>query len=246
MPMRLLVFSAHCADFCSRSGGTIAKTVRQGGDVRVVALANGERSESGGLYKAEATPSLPEIAAIRKEEASGAATVLGAEIRFLNWDDLGFEFTAERAGVLAQEIREYQPNTIMTHHGPDPLSMDHDTSWKLVLRAYQIARTPGFESGHPVAHRASLFLFEATVPNSEIEGFVPNLYVDITDVWDIKIEALQKLTGGQPFLPDWYTQVALRRAHQASSFSGNSDIKYAEAFERITPWVGDRLPISLT
>jgi 4-oxalomesaconate hydratase len=43
--LRILVFSAHAADFCSRSGGTIARHVGLGAVVRVVALSFGERSE---------------------------------------------------------------------------------------------------------------------------------------------------------------------------------------------------------
>lgn len=54
--MKILVFSAHPADFCSRSGGTIAKHVRRGDEVRVVILTYGERSESDDLYSETFTP----------------------------------------------------------------------------------------------------------------------------------------------------------------------------------------------
>ena len=40
---RVLVFSAHAADFCSRAGGTLAKYARRGSAVRVVDLTFGER-----------------------------------------------------------------------------------------------------------------------------------------------------------------------------------------------------------
>jgi LmbE family N-acetylglucosaminyl deacetylase len=105
---RMLVFSAHVADFCSRSGGTIAKHVQAGTAVRVVALTMGERSESGGLYVDSARPSLDQVRQIRQEEALQAAEVLGIEIRFLDWGDLGFDASPERAKCLAQEIRSYQ------------------------------------------------------------------------------------------------------------------------------------------
>jgi len=45
--MKILVFSAHAADFCTRAGGTIAKHVQNGDTVYVIALSDGERSESG-------------------------------------------------------------------------------------------------------------------------------------------------------------------------------------------------------
>ena len=82
--MRILVFSAHCADFCSRAGGTIAKHARDGDEVRVVALTFGERSESGGLYADGARPTLADVKAVRREEAERASAVLGAGIEVLS------------------------------------------------------------------------------------------------------------------------------------------------------------------
>ena len=48
---KLLVFSAHAADFVWRSGGTIAKYIAGGADVCVVLLSMGVRGESNFLWK---------------------------------------------------------------------------------------------------------------------------------------------------------------------------------------------------
>ena len=48
---RLLVVSAHSADFVWRAAGAIATVVEAGGTARVVALSYGERGESGELWK---------------------------------------------------------------------------------------------------------------------------------------------------------------------------------------------------
>ena len=240
---RILVFSAHAADFCSRSGGTIARHVRLRAAVRVVALTLGERSESGGLYANGARPPLEEVKAIRREEGTVAAEILGAEIDFLDWGDISFDYSLERARRLADEIRAFRPDVILTHHGPDPVSVDHDTTWRLVLRAAQVAGVPGLESDLPPAQRPQVFLFEATIPLTEVEGFEPSFYIDITDVWEVKLRALESFHRAQHFLVPWYTEVAERRAFQARRLSGRSDIEYAEAFERVLPWVGDRLPL---
>ena len=45
---RLLVVSAHAADFVWRAGGAIASVTAAGGTAHVVALSYGERGESGG------------------------------------------------------------------------------------------------------------------------------------------------------------------------------------------------------
>ena len=242
--MKILIFSAHSADFCSRSGGTIAKHVRKGDEVRVVELTYGERSESGGLYTEGSTLSLEEIKGIRHEESINAASILGAEIHFLDWGDLTFDYSAEQVKKLAEQIRVFCPDAILTHHGPDPVSVDHDTTWHLVTRAVQIAASSGIESDYPPVLKSPLFLFEATLPLTDLEGFKPDFYIDITDVWEVKLEALKTFHRAQGFLEFWYTDLARQRAFQARSLSGYSEIKYAEAFERTRPWVGTHLPLN--
>jgi len=75
--MRLLVFSAHSADFCSRAGGTIAKYAASGAQVRVVCLTYGERSESGGLYAGGAkSPERPKRCTSRRTFWIGVISAL--------------------------------------------------------------------------------------------------------------------------------------------------------------------------
>jgi len=244
--MNLLVFSAHSADFCSRAGGVIAKHAQRGDKVRVVSLSYGERSESGGLYGNGQDYSLQEIRDIRHAEATQAAEILGAEIRFLDWGDLSFEYSIENVHKLAQEVRDFRPDQVLTHHGPDPVSIDHDTTWHLTMRATQVAGAPGIELRGAPTRRPEVLLYEATVPLTEVEGFNPDVYVDITDVWDTKLAALRAFGKAQGFLEPWYTDVAKRRAFQAQRLCRNSGIVYAEAFGRATPWVGAYLPESLS
>jgi 4-oxalomesaconate hydratase len=240
---RMLVFSAHPADFCTRAGGTLAVHARAGAQVRVVSLTFGERSESGGLYTGDKRPPLEEVRAVRREEATRAAAILGVEVIFLDWGDLTLEPTVARARSLAEEMRAYRPDVILTHHGPDPRSVDHDVTWQLVRRALQLAGTVGLESALAPAPTARLFLFEATLPLTEVEGFQPDVYVDISAVWEQKAEALRAFQRSQSFLLPWYTDAARLRARQAAAITGRTDIAYAEAFERTLPWVGGGLPL---
>ncbi len=239
--MRILVISAHCADFCSRAGGTIARHVRHGDQVKVVALTYGERSESGGLYAGGRRPSLEEVKAIRRDEAEAAAATLGAEIAFWDWADLRFEYTQERALLISEEIRRYAPHVLLTHHGPDPVSVDHDTTARLAQRANQLAGAVGLESTYPPTGGAALYMFEATVPLTELEGFNPDVYVDITEVWDLKIKALDCFKRAQGNLMQMYIDQGRLRGFQARSLGGRG-VQYAEAFERTRPSVGSYLP----
>jgi len=190
----------------------------------------------------DAQPSLDEVRAIRREEATNAATILGAGIDFLGWNDLSFDYSVELVRQLADFIRAFAPDALLSHHGPDPVSMDHDRTWQLVVNAVQAATAPGLESDYAAVPRLPLFFFEATNPLTELEGFNPDFYVDITDTWDVKLQALQAYHA-QPFLVASYTDVAWRRAAQARFITDSSTIEYAEAFERMWPWVGQCLPM---
>jgi 4-oxalomesaconate hydratase len=241
--MHILVVSAHSADFCSRAGGTMAKHVQKGDQVKVLSLSYGERSESGGLYVGGAKPSLEEVKAIRHEEATQAAKILGAEIAFLDWGDFCFEYSSQRAKVIAQEVRAFRPDVVLTHHGPDPVSVDHDSTYWIVKRGVGMAGAPGLESDYPPKGRTKLYLFEATVPLTELEGFNPDFYVDITPVWETKLAALRCFERAQAALLQMYTAQGELRGFQASGLSGRKGIRYAEAFECTRPWVEDCLPI---
>ena len=63
---RVLVFSAHAADFCSRAGGTIARFADNGAQVHVQDLTYGELLESPALWAQEPPPSVEEIKTITK------------------------------------------------------------------------------------------------------------------------------------------------------------------------------------
>ena len=89
---RLLVVSAHAADFVWRAGGAIALYSSRKARVRVLCLSYGERGESQGLWKKEGM-TLEKVKQIRHEEATKAAEVLGAEIRCFDAGDYPLKVT---------------------------------------------------------------------------------------------------------------------------------------------------------
>ncbi|MEX0700036.1 MAG: PIG-L family deacetylase, partial [Acidimicrobiia bacterium] len=87
-----------------------------------------------------------------------------------------------------------------------------------------------------------LFLFEPH--QTEYSGFMPDVLLDITEVWDRKLEAMHCMEG-QQHLWDYYTDVAIRRGAQAGRNSGPNlglvaDTK-AEAYQRVYPQVATEL-----
>jgi 4-oxalomesaconate hydratase len=239
---RVLALSAHAADFCSRAGGTIAKYVEAGHFVRILGLTYGERGESPDFWSQNPDADVEEAKMIRKEESSTAAGILGAEVRFKDWDDYPLIFSKERLVELTEEIREANPDIILTHWPKAPYNQDHLYTTDAVIRACSMAAAAGLKTAHPKKNPwPIIYFFEAGVPYTEFEGFLPDTYIDITSVFEKKLAALKALKS-QKNTADWYTGYAKQRAHQARTFSGNPNIQYAEAFARYRPQVFEFFP----
>ena len=236
----ILVFSAHAADFCSRSGGTIALNVRRGGTAHVVDLTFGERGESEDYWSRPGPKSIEEAKNVRAAEAEEAAGILGATIEFLDYDDYPLVIDRERLEELARLIRARKPDIIVTHWKSDPFNLDHEVTAAGVLRAATMAAVPGFDhEAGPVTY-PYVFAFEPTIPRDDATGFCPDHYVEIDEVFEVKIKALQALRS-QTKLVRFYTQWAEYRGFQARQVAGRP-IQHAEAFQHYTTVVDTRLP----
>jgi 4-oxalomesaconate hydratase len=65
---------------------------------------------------------------------------------------------------------------------------------------------------------------------------MPDVLVDITDVFDRKLQAMRQM-GSQGHLVDYYTDLGTRRGVQAVRNGGARSIVQAEAFQRVFPQV---------
>jgi 4-oxalomesaconate hydratase len=230
---RLLVVGAHSADFVWRAGGAIAMTTRSGGRAQVIALSYGERGESGELWR-EQGQTVENVKRIRHEEAERAAQALGAELRALDFGDYPLEVGGERLEALAEAIREFAPDAVVTHTDTDPFNPDHPAAHHAVVRARALAAGARVASAFDTIAPPDLYLFEPHQP--ELCNFRPTTFVDITAVHEAKAEAMASM-GSQAYLQEYYAQRAEQRANHARRVSGDSDIRYAEAFQRVLPQV---------
>jgi 4-oxalomesaconate hydratase len=114
MDRRLLVIGAHSADFVWRAAGTIALFTSQGGSATVVALSYGERGESGSLWK-EPEQTEENVKRIRHEQASEAASIVGATFRCLDRGDYPLVISDAALQQLVALFRELRPDVVVTH-----------------------------------------------------------------------------------------------------------------------------------
>jgi 4-oxalomesaconate hydratase len=229
----ILVVSAHAADFVWRAGGAIAVTTSNGGVARVVALSYGERGESGELWKEEGQ-TIERVKEIRHGEAERAAQHLGADFVALDLGDYPLEIDKDALIRIADLIREFKPDVVLTHTDRDPFNPDHAQAFFAVDRARSLAAGAGVASAFEIVEPPEMLLFEPHQP--ELCNFTPTTFVDITPVVEKKNAAMAEMKA-QAYLQTYYGQRAEQRGNHARRSSGNNAIKYAEAFQRVTPQV---------
>jgi 4-oxalomesaconate hydratase len=233
---RLVVVSAHAADFVWRAGGAIARCAAEGGAVTVLCLSFGERGESAALWRDEGA-TLESVKAARAEEAAAAAETLGARIEFFDAGDYPLRPTVELEDALVARFRALAPTLLLTHAERDPYNLDHALTHELVLRARMIAQAHGLpDRSTPVLGATQVMAFEPHQP--EQCGFVPDNLLDITAVFDRKQAAMKCMDGAQGHLVSYYEDLARRRGVQAVRNGAPRSVTHAEAFQQVFPHVG--------
>jgi 4-oxalomesaconate hydratase len=231
MSRRIQVIGAHSADFVWRAGGAIAVATAGGGVAEVIALSYGERGESGELWKEEGQ-TIENVKRLRHAEAEAAAAHLGASFRCLDLGDYPLTVDTEALLAIAEAIRSFAPDVLVTHTDTDPFNPDHPVAWAAVDRARGLAAGAGVQSAFATIAPPALFLFEPHQP--ELCNFTPTTFVDITPVIDAKRAAMAEMRA-QRYLQTYYDQRAEQRGNHARRGSGAAGVRYAEAFQRVIP-----------
>jgi 4-oxalomesaconate hydratase len=209
----------------------------------VVCLSYGERGESASQWLQG--KSLAEIKAIRREEASAAASALGAEIEFLDLGDYPLVESEEAVARLVDVYRRVQPTVVLTHPLADPYNGDHPAAARMALQARVLAQAIGvansdgsFPSKDNIIGAPPVFFFEPHQP--EQCDFKPNVLLDVTDAFPRKRAAMECLPA-QKHMWSYYTDLAVRRGVQVKRNAGpNLGLAHAtmgEAYMRYFPQV---------
>ncbi len=178
--LRILVIGAH-PDDCDVKAGGVAALYRAGGHhVRFVSVTNGE----SGHHKISG----PELAAIRKGEATAAGAAIGIEYDVLDHRDGYLEPTLEaRFGMIAL-IRKFQPDLILTHR-PNDYHPDHRYTSQLVCDAAYMVTVPPVVPDVP-ALRDNPVIAYLSDDFQRPYPFSPTVIVDIEPVLDKVVDML--------------------------------------------------------
>lgn len=227
----LCVF-AHQDDAESSYGGTIARLVGMGAEVRYLVCTDGSR---GGW-----DPKMPEaeLAGIRAAEQREAAAALGVkEVDFLGYRNGTLEITPDLRRDIVRRIRKFRPEVVITH---PPRRLFHAPIG--VSHAEHIAVGEAtFEAVYPEARSVrsypELLVDEGLKPHTVREVWLPafkkrdsDLYIDVDAEIDKKIAAIKCFHSQmeRPGRVPWDFRLDLEpRMVKAGQHVGSS---YAEAF----------------
>ena len=230
--MRVLVMTAHPDDADMHAGGTVARWVDEGHDVRYVLFTSGDK----GTDDPSTTPD--RVIALRSAEQRTAAALLGVQhLTFLDYEDGDLAFRGpELAATATRLIRAEQPDLVLTH---DPfmgspryanyqLHPDHRAVGHAVLDAVYF-RAPG-----PLYHSEQITGGLRTHRVGElwlIMGDHADHAVDIGGTVDRKIAAVRAHVSQWGQHPDLEGFIR-RRAEAVGAAHG---LPLAEAFKRLRP-----------
>lgn len=217
---KVLVIVAHPDDEILGQAGTVRKLSNKGICCRAVIVAEGMTSRVNKRNEFD-FEELKELQA----DAKNSADIVGYQsIDFCGLPDNrldGMELL-DVVKIVREYVEKYEPDTIFTHHHGD-LNIDHRIVCEAVLTAcrpvkgYSVKRIYAFETPSSTEWN---YTYD--------ESFKPNVYFDVSETIQKKVEALKCYRSESEDSPHPRSSEALLAL---SEFRGsNVGVKYAEAF----------------
>lgn len=217
-----LVVVAHPDDEILGFGATGAKLVQQGEVVQAVLLCGNADARTRRPTDDQLNDDLHQA----NEVLGFDKPVLGdfPNIRMNTIDHLSIVQFIER------QIAQYKPSRIFTHH-PADLNIDHLEVSRACLAASRLYQrrsdVPPLDSLHYMEIQSSTDWGYET----NVDGFRPNLFVEITDTLDAKLQALSCYRNVMRDYPHPRSEEAIKGL--AAYRGGQSGQFYSEAFQTI-------------
>ena len=219
----ILVVAAHPDDEVLGCGGTIARHADSGDSVQVLIVAEGSTSRQQERDRARVRD---ELSALTKA-AQKAGSILGAAgVELLDFPDNRLD-SLDRLDLIKrieQCVERHQPECVYVHHAGD-VNVDHRRLHESVVTACR--PTPG----HSAKRLLSFEVASSTEWQSPGSGppFQPNWFVDISDQWERKREALVAYSSE---MRDWPHARSLKAIEHLARWRGAQvGVDAAESFQ---------------
>ncbi len=180
----VIAVGAHPDDVEIACGGTLAKLVKQGYQVGIIDLTDGEP-----------TPKSPGPE-VRLAEAQKAAETLGVQVRVtLDLPNRRLFDGFEARVALAKEFRKYRPQVVIGFGDKTPLaSPDHWQAMLITDAAVFYSRLTKWDDdfdGLPVHAISAQLYFRLAFEPQVLAGFPSQFTVDISDTMETKIASIK-------------------------------------------------------
>lgn len=178
--MNILCVAAHPDDIEILCAGTLARYAKAGHRITMAIFTTGNMGD------AHIPPD--KLAIIRKKETKAAADIIGAHVIWAGIDDEHVFPNQEQRHIMIDILREADPDVIFTHSAND-YHPDHRYVGQLVFDSY-------FQKGLPhipgQVRTACRFGHTQYYYMDNLGGidFLPTEYVDISEVFEIKMAML--------------------------------------------------------
>lgn len=209
----VLAVSAHPDDEALGAGGTLAKHAAEGDAVHLLFVTDG----------ASAQYDEPAMVEEREAAARRCADILGADsVHFNGFPNIRLDSIPhiETNAVIEEMISTYEPDVVYTHT-PSDVNVDHRSVYESTLVATR-----------PQAGVDRILAYE--VPSAtewHPEPFAPNVYVDVSEYLDAKVEAFLEYDAEVCEYPHPRSERAIRaRAHTRGT---EAMVGAAEAFSLV-------------
>jgi 4-oxalomesaconate hydratase len=174
---------------------------------------------------------LDEVKAAPQGGRDAAKALNVHDIRFFDLGDYPLDLDASRKDRMVDLIRAVQPAFMMSHSKWDPYNTDHMYTTEVRAECRMIAQAWGHNPGEKVLGAPQLYLFEPH--QTEQMGWKPDVFLDITEVWDKKRAAIECMQG-QDHLWDFYRTSprtgATTSAGTPAGRRAGAPARYAEGF----------------
>ncbi len=246
-PLTILHTAGHPADAFDLVGGTLCHHIRRGDRVVVLVFTHGTRSHSfktieGERFRNESV-TICEAIDDKQQEVVEACRLLDIEnVRFLRHEDDLLMPNREHVLAVAKLVREIRPDVVITHSPFEPAGSTHWACSQITLQA--VAAAGGLLDDGNLPHRVGEIFFVWIHGDTQIQDFTtpnfPAIIVDITDVAEQKLKAIQKIQsqyyGGQFAVKMMEGTNSIHSLHRC--------VPYSETFIPAYPHVCDYLPVS--
>lgn len=224
--MNVLAIGCHPDDLEIGCFGTLARFVKEGHHVTACHITNGD------LGHVEIEP--PELRVIRNKEAENAAKVIGAEAVTLDTGDLTVDSMNEELNrELLRIIRDVKPDLIISHT-PQDYMRDHVETGAMAFRtSFQATVKHKYPAYSATARVAPLYYMDTLAG----VNFNPTEYVDISEVIELKLEALACHESQIVWMKDHDGIDFIDFVRTCSKFRGlQCGVEYAEGFTMCQTW----------